>query len=97
MYYNTTGYSNPDLEMFTEKAKTQDQKLKQLINNSGSLKNHPFTCRQIWEIYACLHPNVPYSSIVRAVNTLKNQGFIVETGKKIKGMYGRKVLELKKA
>ena len=39
--------------------------------------------------------NTPITSIRRALNTLKRQGVIVETGNKVNGLYNRPELELK--
>ena len=95
IYYNTVKETGKTLKENIDKTKTQDQKVKQVIQSALSEK---FTTYEVWENYNDIFRNkAPYSSIVRSVNTLKNEGFIEETGNKVKGQYGRNVLELKKS
>ena len=94
-YYNTIGEIGKTLKENIEKAKTQDERLKLIIH--AYPRNRTFTTQILHTAYEQLYKKAKESSIVRSVNTLKNEGFIEETGNKVKGQYGRNVLELKKA
>ena len=84
MYYNTNGHSNPDLEMFTEKANTQDYKLKQFVFKYKK----PFSAKDVYNDFQWR--DIPITSIRRSINTLLKESFIEETGEKVQGIYSRK-------
>ena len=88
-YYNTT--HEKDVKPYVEKARTQDEIIKAMINKLDK----PFSCKDIFQSYPIMH--VPITSIRRSLDTLKKSGFIIETGNKKEGLFGRKELELKKA
>ena len=93
MYYNTTNENKDNEIKFRNINNGQDKKLLELIKEL----NKPFSASQIWKEYT--HPFIlnttPITSVRRSINTLKNAGFIEETGKRVQGVYGRNELEYK--
>lgn len=88
MYYNTTRETETGEQVVT--AKNQEQVIKKmLISIHGA-----FSPSTIYKSYPV--PNTPITSIRRALNTLKKQGVIKETGNSVQGMYGRPELELER-
>jgi len=89
-YYNTTNEQGEPLKTFKQKALTQDQKLAVEIIEL----NKPFSASQLWKCYGSY--KCPLTSVRRSINTHLKDGFIVETGQKIKGMYGRPETQYKR-
>jgi Fe2+ or Zn2+ uptake regulation protein len=88
MYYNTTNETNPNLKTYIEKARTQDEIVKGIINQL----NKPFSFKDIYKRYPI--QNTPITSIRRTLDTLKKQDYIIETGEKVTGLFNRKELQL---
>jgi len=90
-YYNTTNETGKPLKVYVEKARTQDQIIKGIIN---ALEGN-FSFRDIYKAYPI--QNTPHTSLRRSLDTLKKEGYIVETGNMVMGIFSRKERELKKA
>ena len=91
MYFNTTNESKENLKKFKKINSKQDTKVLNIIRNI----NKPFSASLVWKKYIhrfILEP-APITSIRRSINTLKNNGYIVETGNRVIGMYKRNELE----
>lgn len=91
MYHNTTQEAPEQVRLYSDKTRTQDEIIKGIIDN---LKK-PFSPKDIYKRFPIM--NVPFTSIRRSLNTLKKEGFIVETGSKVTGLFGRPELQLKKS
>ena len=89
MYYNTTKETPQQSDIFTESNKKQDEVIKDIINHYQGT----FTPRRIFKICP---KDYELTSVRRAIDTLKKDGFICETGNRLKGEKGRSELELKK-
>jgi len=89
-YYNTTQESGKPLKVYVEKARTQDQIVKELVDKL----NRPFSFKDIYRKYPI--QNTPITSIRRSLDTLKKSGYIEETGEKVIGIFSRKELQLRK-
>lgn len=90
-YWNTTHQKGKDLKKSQQKARTQDEIIKGIINKyKGS-----FSPKNVYKDYPIM--NTPITSIRRALNTLKSSGFIKETGEQVEGLFGRKERQLIKA
>lgn len=89
-YYNTTSEIGNDLKVYQDKTRTQDQIIKGIIDKL----NKPFSPKDIYKSYPIM--NTPITSIRRTLNTLKKQGYIIETGNRVNGLFNRSELELKK-
>ena len=86
-YFNTTKEAN--VKPYIEKNRTQNEIIKGIIQSY----KRPFSPKDVYRDYPIM--NTPITSIRRALNTLKKQGVIVETGNKVNGLYNRPELELK--
>ena len=86
MYYNTTNETPEDEKTFKRINEGQDTKVLEVCRGL----NKPFSASLIWKTY--IHKYVmgktPLTSIRRSINTLKNAGYIIETGEKVNGLYG---------
>ncbi len=90
-YYNTVPEKGKTLKAYQEKARTQDQIIKGIINNyKGS-----FSFKDIYMSYPV--QNTPITSIRRSLDTLKKEGYIKETGEMVTGIFSRKERELIKS
>ena len=91
MYHNTTNESKENVKKYLKINKKQDTKVLNIIRNI----NKPFSASLVWKKYIhrfILEP-APITSIRRSINTLKNNGYIAETGNRVLGMYKRSELE----
>lgn len=89
-YYNTTGETNPQLEVFHKKATGQDNIISELFAENP-LKT--YTPSEVWQLLmerGSIHANTPLTSIRRAMNTLTRDDVLVKLEWKTKsGPYGR--------
>lgn len=90
MYYNTTSASGKELKKNVSKALSQTEKIRRIINQL----ERPFSPASILQVYEARFTQCPITSIRRSLDTLKKEGYICETGNKVKGLYGRKEIEL---
>lgn len=79
-FYNTTKEVNPQLELFNEKASTQEKKVLSLMNQKK--KASPSELLEYFE-------NTPITSIRRALTNLSNKGKLIKTDEKKIGIFGR--------
>jgi predicted transcriptional regulator len=84
MWFNTIKLTDKALKDAFEKAKNQDKKVLIIFKDKGSLTSHE--CHTIFEK---IDESVPFSSIVRAINTLTKNGLIVKTSEMRVGKYGK--------
>ena len=84
-FYNTTNESGEQLELFTKKASTQEEKIMIIFK-----EHYQLTAHQCYELYLLKHEiNTPLTSIRRAMTNLASKGKLEMTEKKIEGAYGR--------
>lgn len=87
MYYNTTNVSGEQLPLYREKAKSQEDLVMWFFNN------HPpgmhASPEDIHE--AVFPPEVPLTSVRRAMSDLTHLGYLERTEYKTLGRYGRDV------
>jgi hypothetical protein len=90
-YYNTTKEVNPQLELFQQKNKKQDDLILDFFRKNPSKK-------YLRETIASVHYNYPSQSIVRSLNTLMNANLIEKLEEMKVGSYGRRchLYQLKK-
>jgi len=91
-YFNTTQETNPQLALFTDKAKCQDEIILSLFQKHGRLS--PSRC---WVLVQQISPS-PLTSIRRGISNLTREGKLIKTSEKAVGIYKRPELvwELKK-
>jgi hypothetical protein len=91
MYYNTTNETKETVKKFRKINDGQDTLILGIIIG---LKK-PFSASLIYKEYPPKYVaiSVPLTSIRRSINTLKNLGYIEETGKRVMGLYGRSELQ----
>lgn len=89
-YYNTTNESGSQLDLYTQSAKTQDERVMALYYTF--IEAGP---SQIWKAYNRVYKDVPLTSIRRSITNLKNEGKLIETEHKALGSYGRPEYVLK--
>lgn len=91
MYHNTTNENKETVKTYRKLNAKQDKRVLDIISN----ERKPFSASLIWKKYIHLHVTkaCPITSIRRSINTLKNYDYIVETGNRVEGMYGRSELE----
>lgn len=86
-YYNTTGENKKTVKTYRKINAKQDKRVLDIIRN----ERKPFSASLIWKKY--LHKHVmkacPITSVRRSINTLKRLGYILETGNRVEGIYGR--------
>ena len=92
-YFNTTNETEAKVIEYRKINNGQDKKVLKIIREL----NKPFSASQIWIEYEPHYTRVgaPLTSIRRSINTLKNAGYIQETGKRVQGIYGRNELQYK--
>lgn len=84
MYYNTTNEQGEDLRELISKAMTQQDRIIELFKaNKGVELTPPEVLNEVFTI------DTPLTSVRRAITTATNQGFLVQTGNKKMGSYGR--------
>lgn len=84
MYYNTTGETQPELDLFNQVTAEQDQKILALFWSRIELSPS--------EIFQELHEkgvNYLLTSIRRSLTDLTTAGYLIKTDKKRKGLFGR--------
>lgn len=79
-YFNTTKESGKHLEMFTVKAKNQEEQILELMKLYKKLS--PSDVQKYFN-------NYPLTSVRRALTNLSNKGKLIKTDEKKKGIYGR--------
>ena len=86
-YYNTTGENKETVKTYRKINTKQDKRVLDIIKN----ERKPFSASLIWRkhLHKYLMKTCPITSIRRSINTLKNLGYITETGNRVPGMYGR--------
>ena len=87
MFYNTTSEAPEQVQIFKTSNNKQDEIVLSIIKSI----NRPFSASQIYKRYPIA--NVPITSIRRAINTLKNEDTIMETGERVMGLFGRSELQ----
>ena len=84
-FYNTTNESGEQLELFTQKAMKQEDKVMLLFREKYAL-----TAYQCYSFFIVRYePNVPLTSIRRAMTNLASKGKLDMTSEKEVGGYGR--------
>ena len=84
-FYNTTNESGEQLELFTQKAMKQEDKVMLLFR-----EKYVLTAYQCYSFFIVRYEsNVPLTSIRRAMTNLASKGKLEMTEKKIEGAYGR--------
>ena len=86
-YFNTTQETKHQVDIFTEINKKQDEVIKDIVSHYKGT----FTPRRIWKLCPSTYE---LTSVRRALDTLKKDSFIIETGSKLMGDKGRSELEL---
>jgi predicted HTH transcriptional regulator len=79
-FHNTTNESGNQLQIFTQKAENQDQKILSLMMMYKELSPS-----DVWKYYN----NMPITSVRRALSNLTKKGYLEKTDKKKIGIYGR--------
>ena len=94
MYYNTTHETKNQVDLFTKINGGQDKRVLEILKQFET-----FSASQVWQkyLYSYFKQGTPLTSIRRSLNTLKKSGYIVETGERVKGIYGRSELQYKKS
>jgi hypothetical protein len=83
-FYNTTKESGEQLQMFTDKAISQEEKIMVIFKQYYRL-----TAYECYQYYLLKHEvNTPLTSIRRAITNLTNKDKLVMTEFKKKGGYG---------
>ena len=97
-YFNTTNETPEQVKKFTKINNGQDKIILMIVRNLEK----PFSSSLIWKefisIKGCGNIKIkqsPLTSIRRSINTLKNLGYIEETGKRVMGLYGHTELQYK--
>lgn len=83
MFYNTTNETNPELKAYREKAMKQDDVIMLFFETAF---NPYYTPSEVWQGTL---PNAPLTSIRRSITNLTDDGRLVKTQRKRKGLYGR--------
>ena len=84
-FYNTTNERGTQLQMFTDKAITQEQKIMVIFKQYYRL-----TAYECYQHYLLKHEvNTPLGSIRRAITNLTSKDKLVMTDLKKKGGYGK--------
>jgi len=84
-FYNTTNESGEQLELFTQKAMKQEDKVMLIFKEKYAL-----TAYQCYQLYLLKYEvNTPLTSIRRAITNLTNKGKLDMTVNKQVGGYGR--------
>jgi hypothetical protein len=84
-FYNTTNESGEQLELFTQKAMKQEDKVMLLFKEKYAL-----TAYQCYSFFIIRYEsNIPLTSIRRAITNLTNKGKLRITRNKQVGGYGR--------
>jgi len=81
-FYNTTNESGTQLEMFTQKAMKQEDKVMLIFKTY-----YMITAHECWEYFD--DPKTPITSIRRAITNLTRKDKLVMTESKKEGGYGR--------
>ena len=79
-YFNTTKESGNQLELFVEKANSQDKEVMRLMQ-----KYSKASASQLIKYFK----NAPITSIRRSLSTLSKKGKLIKTDDKVIGNYGR--------
>ena len=79
-HYNTTKESGKQLEIFEQTAKNQESQILELMKLYKKLS--PSDVQKYFS-------NFPLTSVRRALTNLSNQGKLIKTDEKKKGIYGR--------
>ena len=90
-YFDTTKLKGKELATAIATTRTQDEIIKGIIKGYGT---SPFSPKTIFNDFPT--KGTPITSIRRSLDTLKRANYIEETGEKVKGLYGRSELQLKK-
>ena len=84
MYYNTTNEQGEDLRELMNKAMTQQDRIVDFFKaNQGKELTPPEVLNELFPV------DTPLTSIRRAITSATNQGYLMQTGSKKKGLYGR--------
>ena len=83
MYYNTTNEQGEDLRELMNKAMTQQKRIVELFKaNKGKELTPPEVLNELFS------SSTPLSSIRRAITDATNEGELIQTSSKKKGLYG---------
>lgn len=82
MYYNTTNETGQMLINFQNEASKQEFRVLDLFKKKKYLSPS-----QAWKHFES--EGIPLTSIRRAITNLTNDGFVVKTEQKVKGLFGR--------
>lgn len=88
-YFNTTQETPNTVQEYLNVSNNQKDIVLRTIRRLGKT----FSASVVMKNYPVM--NTPITSIRRAINTLKNDGVIQETGNRVTGIYGRSELEYK--
>ena len=80
-HYNTTKESGKQLEIFEQTAKNQEHQILKIMELYKRLSPS-----DVWKWYG---KSIPLTSVRRALTNLSNQGKLIKTDEKKKGIYGR--------
>ena len=81
-FYNTTNESGTQLDLFTQKAMNQEDKVMIIFK-----QHYRLTAYECWEYFD--DPKTPPTSIRRAITNLTRKDKLVMTASKKEGGYGR--------
>jgi len=88
-YFNTTDVKSPQLELFVDKAKSQDAVVLEFMKSQAPLAYTPLAIHQALNKLNLISELVPYTSIRRSVSTLRKKGFLINTNERLKEKFGR--------
>lgn len=83
-HFNTTKESGQTLINFCDKAKSQQEIILEFMKNNPRQAFTPFDI-----LKALFSPNVPVTSIRRAMSNLSEAGLIIKTSMKVLEQYGK--------
>jgi hypothetical protein len=87
-YFNTTNEQGKLLKEYRQKAENQTEFILRYIRQSTiENKDYKTSAWDLWD--SNVFNEYPITSIRRSINTLVNQGDVIYTGEKRKGLYGR--------
>ena len=84
-YYNTTNLSGKDLSRSIEQANKQEEIVMAIFRS----KNKPLSPVDVHKVYCTHLPQVPITSIRRAITNLTDQGKLIKTDLTGMGEYGK--------
>ena len=83
-YYNTTGESGVQLEIFKKKAKTQSEMIMKFLSSQPLVE---YGASQLLKLV--FKNSVPITSVRRSISNLVNDNKLIYTGGTREGLFGR--------